>query len=253
MRVRFCCGRVMPKFILIKRNGVSRMMVPKPPETQLIDSSFLFRFAVPCYHWDQRWKKGGALLPSKYTLPSFDRLDKPLPEEKATWADVRMGWNGEGILLNLEVTGKKQPPWCRASRIEDSDGIAIWINTRNSSQIHRASRFCHEFHFLPLGDGANLKQPIATQLAIRRAKESTKVSTEHPPKIHSVCRSDGYKLQAFVPAKGLHGFDPEEHQQVGFHFVVSDRELGVCTMTVGDPFPTDTDPSLWSALDLIDA
>ena len=86
-----------------------------------------------------------------------------------------------------------------------------------------------------------------------RAKEAAKFSTEHAPKIHSVCRDDGYKLQAFVPANGIYGFDPEEHPQVGFHFVVSDRELGVCTMTVGDPFPTDADPSLWSTLDLIDA
>ncbi|MDG2208196.1 MAG: hypothetical protein P8K78_09860 [Pirellulales bacterium] len=226
------------------------MMVPSSPENQLIESSFLFRFAVPCYHCGQRWKKGGVSLPQKYMLPSFDQLDKPSSAEN-TWADVRIGWSTEGIFLNFKVTGKKQPPWCRESRIEDSDGIAIWVNTRNGSQIHRASRFCHEFHFLPLGAGANQKQPIAAQLEIRRAKEVAKNSPAHGPKLHSVLRSDGYTLSALVPADGLTGFDPEEVPQIGFHFRVSDRELGDCSMTVGDPFPTDADPSLWSALDLI--
>lgn len=193
------------------------------------------------------------MLSEKYVLPCFDHLDESARSKTIPWTEVRLAWNTDGILLNLSVTGKKQPPWCRASRIEDSDGIALWVNTRSSSQIHRAGRFCHEFHFLPLGGGTNLKQPIARQLEIRRAKENTKISTQHPPQIYSECHGDGYALRAFLPAKGLSGFDPEEHQQMGFHFIVSDRELGTRPMTVGEPFPTDTDPSLWSTLDLVHA
>ena len=227
------------------------MMVPHSQDGRLIESSFLFRFSVPCYYFKERWKKGGVSLPEKYTLPCFDRLDESPPDEKKSWAEVRLAWNAEGLMLNLFVTGKQQAPWCRVSRIEDSDGIAVWVNTRSSSQIHRASRFCHEFRFLPLGDGTQMKQPIARQFEIKRANENAKVASEFPPQIRSQCHSEGYALQAFVPAKRLSGFDPEEHPQIGFHFIVSDRELGSHAMTLGDAFPTDADPSLWSTLELV--
>ncbi len=98
-----------------------------------------------------------------------------------------------------------------------------------------------------------MKQPIARQCEIKRAKENAKFSSGFPPQVRSQSHSEGYALQAFVPGKGISGFDPDEHPQIGFHFVVSDRELGIHTMTLGDAFPTDADPSLWSMLELVDS
>jgi len=229
------------------------LMVLQSPDSQLIDSSILFRFSVPCYHCSKRWNKKRIALSEKYILPCFDRLDESPSTEKKSWAEVRLAWNAEGIILNLTVEGKKQMPWCRLSRIEDSDGIAVWVNTRSGSQIHRAGRFCHAFRFLPLGGGSSLQQPIASQVEIRRATENAKMHTDHPPQIRGQCHNGGYAVQAFVPAQGLAGYDPEEHPQIGFHFVVSDRELGTRSMTLGESFPTDADPSLWSTLELVDS
>ena len=226
----------------------------KPSQSQeerLIESSFLFHFSVPCHQVKDRWKKNGLLLPDQYTLPCFDQLDNLPAKEKQSWADVRLGWNIDGFILNLSVTGKSQDAWCRDSRIEDSDGIAIWFNTRSTSSIHRASRFCHEFRFLPFGSGAQMREPIAQQCAIKRAKENAKVASGFPPEVRSRSNGKGYSLQAFVPGEAVSGFDPEEHPQIGFHFVVSDRELGTRSMTLSDGFPTDADPSLWSTLELI--
>ena len=230
---------------------VRTMTHSQPQERQLIESSFLFHFSVPCYYCKDRWKKGGISLPEKYTVACFDQLDESPKKVKKPWAEVRLAWNTEGLLLNLSVTGKKQDPWCRSSRIEDSDGMAVWINTRSGSPIHRASRFCHEYHFLPFGEGSQMQQPIARQSEIKRAKENAKISSGFPPDIRSQSHSEGYALQAFVPGKGISGFDPEEHPEIGFHFIVSDRELGTHAMTLGDAFPTDADPSLWSTLEFV--
>ena len=238
---------------MIGKTMIGKTMIGKTEEEdRLVASPFLFRFAIPCLRHDSGWSKKGIQLTEKFTLPCFGLLDKTNPKSVQAWAEIRAAWNPAGIILNARVTGKRQPPWCRASRIEESDGIAVWINTRNTSQIHRASRFCHEFCFLPSGAGTKLNEPVAKQLAIQRAKENVAIHESSPPLIRSERRVDGYLLEAFIPADTLTGYNPDEHNQIGFHYVVNDREMGQHVITVGQPFPCDSDPSLWSTLELID-
>jgi hypothetical protein len=70
-------------------------------------------------------------------------------------------------------------------------------------------------------------------------------------RVRSDVRQKGYRLEAFVPAAALTGFDPAEQPQLGFTYAVVDRELGEQTLTVGSEFPYQSDPSLWSTLDLV--
>ena len=186
---------------MIGKTMIGKTMIGKTEEEdRLVASPFLFRFAIPCLRHDSGWSKKGIQLSEKFTLPCFGLLDKTNPKSVQAWAEIRAAWNPAGIILNARVTGKRQPPWCRASRIEESDGIAVWINTRNTSQIHRASRFCHEFCFLPSGAGTKLNEPVAKQLAIQRAKENVAIHESSPPLIRSERRVDGYLLEAFIPA-----------------------------------------------------
>ncbi len=151
----------------------------------------------------------------------------------------------------VRVTKKKQPPWCRDSRIEDSDGLRVWVDTRDTHNIHRASRFCHQFVFLPHGGGRRFDQPVAEMVPIHRARENPKAIAEKTLKIHSEKRIDGYLLHAHIPAAAMTGFDPDEHLKIGFSYAVIDRELGWQTFTVGPDFPFVEDPSLWGTLELV--
>jgi len=63
--------------------------------------------------------------------------------------------------------------------------------------------------------------------------------------------SDGYVLEALVPAEALTGFDPEEHSRLGFTYFVRDSELGEQTLGVGSELPFTEDPSLWCSLELL--
>lgn len=212
----------------------------------LLAPTFLFRFAVPCRHFEPLWPAKGTELGPEYALPSFGEL-----EGRPKFADVRAAWSQEGLLLTVQVAGKKQNVWCRASRPEDSDGLHVWIDTRDTHNIHRASRFCHRFALLPAGGGSAETQPAARLLMINRARENPKSVADSTLGIRARVRSGGYALQAYLPAAALTGFDPAEHPRLGFTYAVIDRELGWQTFTMGPEFPFDEDPSLWGSLELV--
>jgi hypothetical protein len=213
---------------------------------QLIAPTMLFRFAAPCLHTAEGWTAKGCTLGEKYRLPCFGEL-----EGRPSFADVRLAWNEKGLILNVHVRGKQQPVWCRDSRIEDSDGVQVWIDTRNTQNIHRAGRFCHRFALLPIGAGRRLDEPVAALLAINRAKESPREIERGALQVRSAVGADGYSLEAYLPATALTGFSPADQPALGFTYAVVDRELGWQTFTVGQELPFTDDPSLWGTLDLV--
>ena len=213
----------------------------------LLAPTFLFRFSVPCRRADPLWTPKGISLGERSILPSFGEL-----EDRPLFADVRAAWHDSGLAFAVRVTGKKQSVWCRASRVEDSDGLHLWIDTRDTHTIHRASRFCHRFAFLPFGAGAGNSRPVGKLLTINRARENPKSIDERLLKVRSEKRVNGYILQAHIPAEVLTGFDPAEHARLGFTYAVTDRELGCQSFTVGPEFPFQEDPSLWGTLELVE-
>ncbi len=62
---------------------------------------------------------------------------------------------------------------------------------------------------------------------------------------------DGYRLDVWIPAAALNGFDPDVNPYLGFYYCVRDSELGEQYLSVGRDFPFPHDPSLWSTLELV--
>ena len=206
----------------------------------------LFRFATSCAFTQQKWSAAGIKLGEEHLLPYFAELAGKKP-----FADVRIGWSEQGLFLNLAVKDKQQPPWCRDSRIDDSDGVQIFIDTRNTQNIHRAGRFCHRFAFLPVGAGRKLDEPVAVLLAMNRAKESPREIESGALRVRCQRLADGYTLEGFIPANALTGFSPSDQPAIGFSYAVIDRELGWQTFSVGPELPFVEDPSLWGTLELV--
>jgi hypothetical protein len=167
------------------------------------------------------------------------------------FGDVRAAWSEEGLAFHVRVEGKQQPLWCRESRLEDSDGLQVWIDTRDTHNVHRASRFCHRFAFLPGGAGRKGTDPVVDQLIINRARENARPVRPQQLKIQSELKADGYSLQAFIPADALSGFEPAEHPRLGFTYALYDRELGLQIYSSGSEYPYDEDPSVWATLEMI--
>lgn len=218
----------------------------------LLAPRFLFRFAVPILRREANWKAAGVELGEEYRLLNLAELDTGSADKERAFADVRMAWSGGGLLFNVRVEGKKQPLWCREGRLEDSDGFQVWIDTRATLNIHRASRYCHRYAFLPAGAGREHAEPVADQLLINRARENARPVRPRELQVTAKVSKDGYRLAAFVPAIALGGYDPLQHRQLGFTYAVFDRELGIQTFATGPAFPFDEDPTCWAAVDLVE-
>jgi hypothetical protein len=213
---------------------------------ELLPHAFLFRFAVPVPYAPRRpkrgtWPVGDDLAP----LPLFSELDSP-----ASNVVLRAGWNEDGFGLSLVVSGKNAPPQARADDLASGDGLHVWIDTRNTQGAHRASRFCHRYAVLPaVGRGKSVR-PVVAAVPIAQSREANRVQDLSPVRVAADMTNDGYRLEVWFPAETLYGYDGENSPRLGFHVVVKDAELGDRSLTVGDEFPTDHDPSLWTTLEL---
>ncbi len=214
---------------------------------RLIAPSFLFRFSVPCLLHEPIWSNDELELPDSHRIPNFGELDG-----RSAFADVRVGWSAEGIAFSARVVGKKQAVWCRDSRIDDSDGLSILIDTRNTHNIHRASRFCHRFVFMSQGGGAKSSLPVATMVPVARSKENPKPIDDRLLNVRAEKRIDGYILRGAIPGAAITGWDPIEHVHLGFNYVLSDREVGFQVFSGSVDMPIMSDPSLWGTIELVD-
>ena len=217
----------------------------------LIPHRFLFRIAHPCRHVKgMPAPRGDDLL----DLPESCRIDNfAAMDEQKNFADVRLAWNELGIGLQVDVRGKDKPPQGDAARPRGSDGVTLWLDLRDARASHRGSRYCHQFHFLASGGGPEHDEPAVVQTKINRALEDAPLAPANAVMLKVRSRAGGYRLEAFLPAAALNGFDPEQHSRLGFFYSVRDDELGEQTLGVGAEFPFWEDPSLWSALDLVPA
>jgi hypothetical protein len=226
-------------------------MTTSPESSTVLAPRFLFRFSVPVLRREPIWKPGGVELDASHRLLNLAELDAGTVDREPSFAELRMAWGPEGLLFNVRVDGKQQPVWCREGRLEDSDGLQVWIDTRATLNIHRASRYCHRYAFLPAGGGHGQQEPVADQLLINRARENARPIRPRELQVASKLTKAGYWLAASIPAVALGGYDPHQHRQLGFTYAVYDRELGMQTFAAGPAFPFDEDPTCWAALDLV--
>ena len=219
--------------------------------TPLLPQAFWFRLSIPCRRIDGLPRTGprGRLLdlPESCALPDLAQL-----EGGRSWAEVRVAWNPSGLAVAIEATGKSGPiSFDEGPTL--SNGAQIWIDTRDTRGIHRASRFCHRFtaKLAPGGSRTALEVELA-QRPIARAVADAPTCPIETLSARAERLSGGWRLELFFPAEALHGFDPETNRRLGFAYQVSDPDREDQFLGVGREFPIGEDPSLWSTLELVE-
>lgn len=216
----------------------------------LIPAPFLFRFTLPVARVDVLPRGRAPLL----QLPAGCQLPFPsaLGSEKQ-FAQLAMAWNPQGLALEVTVNGKQRPVTCRPDSPAASDLVLIWIDTRDTQNQHRGSRFCHYFMAMPVGGGSSGTEPVVAQLPLPRAREDAPLCDLEALLMESEITPSGYRLSLWFPEETLHGLEPVEGTRLGFYLAVHDRELGRQFLSVPEEFPYDSDPSQWVSLKLADA
>ena len=181
--------------------------------TMLIPNRFLFSFEFPLHYRPKPPVIDGDL--SDWTdadrLPRLSEIDGC-----AEFGDVWACWNESGLFVACRVEGKSKALRCDPARFWAGDNLRLCTDMRDARSVKRATRFCQLFYFLPVGGGADRKQPTAGSAAIQRAREDAPIVPPGKIPIASRVTKTGYTLEAHVPAECLNGFDPVEHSRIGF-------------------------------------
>lgn len=216
--------------------------------SELIPPAFLFRLSLPVRKESKlpRSGKSPLQLGADFALPIQDDF-----AQGSRFGEIRLAWNERGFGCRVIVAGKKSATRCDYAQLLNSDGLQLWIDTRSTQNIHRASRFCHHFCILPTGAMRDRSLPVVRQLPIARAKEEAPQCDPKQIVVQSEIRDDGYTLDVWLPAEVLQGYEPESNPRIGFYYLIRDHELGDQVLSVGAEFPYDHDPSLWWPLELV--
>uniref|UniRef100_A0A7C2P8C2 Carbohydrate-binding domain-containing protein n=1 Tax=Schlesneria paludicola TaxID=360056 RepID=A0A7C2P8C2_9PLAN len=214
---------------------------------RVLPSAFLFRWSIPASYRaelpDRLGQRPG--WAEDCLLPVLAELDAG--PQFATWS---VAWNADGLAVAVQVRGKQQPVQCDAANPLRSDALEIWIDTRCTQNVHRATRFCHRFCALPRGSRKG-SEPVVIPIPFANARETTSARTPPECLAKSALHDGGYDLAVWLPAEALVGFDPDANPRLGFYLAVRDAELGEQYLTVGREFPIDFDPSQWQTLELV--
>ena len=225
---------------------------------KLLPLQFHFRFRLKCRR--VAWPPAAAPLPPACTLPNLSGIDG-----KSAFAEIRVAWAPEGFVLEWHVPEKKQPILGEVQRPDACDGLTLWLDARDTRDIHRATRRCLSFRILAHAGGVDAT-PAVAQLQIHRALEeaptvdaSTIVLTRKalgasgaPTPEKPGVPPRAYWLRAIFPAAALPGYDPSESAKLGFCYQLRDREHGEQLLAAGNEFPFAEDPSLWPTLELVE-
>ena len=211
----------------------------------LVNPAALFRLRLNCPSRETLWPPASSDLDDACRLPSFAAV-VGVPDV----LDLAVAWNPRGLAVRAVARGVGSARWCQPTRPEDSDGLHLWIATRPTGESHRAGRFCRRLALLPTGGGRLADKPVACAAAIPRTSEPPAELPSGAIAVASRLEPDGWRLDAFIAAAALPGWDPQEIPRLGFFAALVDRRLGRVPLYAPPEFPWDGDPSTWAELDL---
>ncbi len=209
----------------------------------LVPNRFLFDFELDLHYRAKLPAITGTLSDwsDDDLLPKLSALD-----DGVDFADVWSCWNESGLAIAYRVIGKKRPLRCTANKFWMGDNLRLCTDMRDARTNKRATRFCQQFYFMPVGGGAKSTKPVVGINPIKRARESAPNIDTTRIEIASCVKRDGYALEAMIPAPCLSGFNPQEHPRIGFYYMLEDGDHGQQFLTVGDDLSWHVDPSTWA-------
>jgi hypothetical protein len=214
----------------------------------LLPQAFWFRLAMTAQRVDAMPEAAGTRvldLPASSALTDFAQL-----EGRVSWAQVRLAWNPLGLGFMVVAQGLSDEQ-LDAGRPEGFAEVHFWIDTRDTRDVSRATRFCHHFviKLVRQGSRGNLAAEVF-QKPIARAVADAPIYRGDLILARGEMTKSGWSLELFLPAQALNGFDPDTNRRLGFAYQISDRVRPDQFLGIGREFPVGENPSLWATLEL---
>lgn len=162
------------------------------------------------------------------------------------FADVALAWNEGGIFINVFVDKAFEEAFY--PRFSDGDAIELFFDTRDLKAAGFATRFCHQFVFLPQA----VQGIQAQEITHFRTEDSHTLCEAAELQISTEFEKKQYSLQIFIPSTCLHGFDPSSFDRIGFTYRLH-RFKGVpqnFALSSGH-FSLEQHPRLWASFKFV--
>ena len=211
------------------------------------DPTWLFDLGFPIQQLERRIAQPERLewrLGDEFEIPSFRSLNGG-----KRFAEMSIAWSNDGLFFHsiLKAPGGKAVRSAASSVSSKSVLLSLYIDTRWSPGVHRATTYCHRFDFI-------LKRPTSTEPMDRGHGELNPIQRARaaPAPIHpndisvaTVGIPDGYEIKAYLRGDTLTGYSPEEFQEVGIFYTINDSVFGNQIMARTLQSPYFEDPSVW--------
>jgi len=204
-----------------------------------------FQLAIECHFLPPDKKKSTFLIDGKnfkkYQLPDLSKLTY-----EKSFAKVAMGWNNEGIEFYAII----DKPYERSvyPNLSQGDSFEVCIDTRNVKTSGYNTRFCH--HFFCLAEPIEGVQ--SGEITKFRTEDMHELCDPKGLKVKSELSTSQYHLHFFIPSFCMHGYDPEQFDQLGFTYRINRLGSLPLHFTVkSNEYTWEQQPSLWSSIKLI--
>jgi len=203
---------------------------------------------LPALNPSEFFSLGGKLHYSKTSSSSkkfmLPEMSGWLAEEG--FATVALSWNETGISVHVHV--KKPFESASYPKYSEGDAVELFFDTRDLKTAGFATRFCHQFFFLPQA----VQGVVAGEVSHFRSEDSHPLCDPLDLQVTSEMGKKDYTMQIFIPAHCLHGFDPSLFEKIGFtyrihrykgqpqHFALSSQH-----------FSLEQHPRLWASFKFI--
>lgn len=200
------------------------------------DMSIPARRPTPQINGDARkWSK-------RFAAPALCRLDGQTPFAQIYWS-----WNEEGLAIAVNVPERTKPFRCDPDRWWKGDGLRLCVDTRDTRDLRRATRFCHFYYVLPAGGGKKAQLPVIGLHRMSRAREMPGGVDPSCVRVAVERGRIGYVIETLLPPAALHGWSPAEQPRIGIFIKVRDTQFGDQNLTTADELGWNSDPSQWAS------
>lgn len=179
--------------------------------------------------------------PAKFMLPTLVTL-----EDEEPFADVYGSWNEDGLQFLFDVPTRTSAFHVDRDQWWKHDGLRLCIDTRDTRDAKRATRFCHFYYCLPIGGGKSGKDPVVDIHRMSRAKEPPPSVDPRQISVAVQKQRKGYCIELALPASCLIGWNTVENTRLGLFYKLKDIDCGAQHLSANDDLGWNTDPSTWA-------